>query len=304
MIRFLLRGAFCLLGIAGLWLTGCATADYSENAVERARSYALDNLRGLTETQMHFIKFTQPEIYSNTLFPRYAMQLTLNDHIETDKFKDIPTSPQLDYMHSCVVWSPPDLGAKVIVIGEGERSMRFWRPYRVVVKDFHYETSSFDKARDAAAKFIQNNMPYLSDSELNRVRFGNPEVVYSRLEVDEPTPSGRKSGAPSAWEEYQQEKKNVAPQRHTQISLAWEADDPERRIVATGFSTSGGLPGWRIQSVELMPASKLNAARLSAKEIADIPKKPEKGGLIFPKEVEPNRNPSSGKSSNAGISKR
>lgn len=302
MIRFLMRAAACLLLVFGA--AGCASTDYSENAVERARAYALDNLRGLTETQMHFIKFTQPEIYSNMLFPRYAMQLTLNDHIETDKFKDIPTSPQLDYMHTCIVWSPPDLGAKVIVIGEGERSMRLWHPYRVVVKEFHYDDNPFELARENAANFVRNNMLYLSIAERDRARFGRPEVVYTRLEVDEPAQPGRKRKAPSSWEEYQMERQKRKPVRYTQISLVWEADDPAQRIVVTGFSPTGTLGGWQLATAELMPVAKLDAARLSPQEIADIPKRPPKGGLVFPKEPEPNRNPMGGKTSNAGITKR
>ena len=38
-------------------LTGCRT-DHTKSAVERARTYALKNLSGLTDGQRNFIRFT------------------------------------------------------------------------------------------------------------------------------------------------------------------------------------------------------------------------------------------------------
>ena len=117
-------------------LTGCRT-DHTKSAVERARTYALKNLSGLTDGQRNFIRFTQPEIYENIVYPRYVIPLnTGSGHIEVDDVRHFPVAPEHDLMHSCVVWSPPDLGAKVVVAGEGERSMLFWEPYRVIVKRY------------------------------------------------------------------------------------------------------------------------------------------------------------------------
>lgn len=74
MKRFLLNIFTIMAALTVLILTGCRT-DYTKNAVERARTYALNNLKGLTDNQRNFIRFTQPEIYENIVYPRYVVPL-------------------------------------------------------------------------------------------------------------------------------------------------------------------------------------------------------------------------------------
>ena len=271
-------------------LTGCRT-DYTKSAVERARSYALDNLKGLTDNQRNFIRFTQPEIYENIVYPRYVIPLdTGAGHIEIDDVRKFPVAPEHDLMHSCVVWTPPDLGAKVVVVGEGERSMMFWDPYRVIVKHYDPGDAGMKTATGVASTFVRNNMLYLSTSELNRVRFDKPEAVYTRLPVDPEEP--QEKDILSSWEEYQREKSGKgAAARNTQISLMWPADDPLQCIVVTGFSRTGTLDGWKLRTAELMEVSKLDEARLTREEIDAIPKTVRVRGLVFPAQDDPARNP-------------
>ena len=74
-------------------LTGCRT-DHTKSAVERARTYALKNLTGLTDGQRNFIRFTQPEIYENIVYPRYVIPLnTGSGHIEVDDVRHFPVAP-------------------------------------------------------------------------------------------------------------------------------------------------------------------------------------------------------------------
>ena len=272
-------------------LTGCAT-DHTKSAVERARTYALKNLQGLSDNQRNFIRYTQPEIYENIVYPRYVIPLNAGagSHVEIDDVRHFPVAPQHDLMHSCVVWSPPDLGAKVVVAGEGERSMLFWEPYRVIVKRYDPGDTGLKSATAAASVFVRNNMQYLSTSELNRVRFDTPETVYTRLPVDPEEPEREEL---SSWEEYLSEKEgrdsSAAP--YTQLSLMWPADDPVQCIVVTGFSRTGTFTGWKLRTAELMDVNKLNGARLTREEIDAIPKKVPARGLVFPNEKDPVRNP-------------
>ncbi len=272
-------------------LTGCRT-DYTKSAVERARSYALNNLKGLTDNQRNFIRFTQPEIYENIVYPRYVLPLDAGGsaHIEIDDVRRFPVAPEHDLMHSCVVWTPPDLGAKVVVAGEGERSMLFWEPYRVIVKRYDPGDVGLKGATAAAVAFVRNNMPYLSTSELNRVRFDNPETVYTRLPVD---PDESEKGDLTSWEEYLNEKegKKPASSSYTQLSLMWSADDPLQCIVVTGFSKSGTFSGWKLRTAELMDVAKLDGARLTREEIDAIPKTVPARTLVFPGQNDPVRNP-------------
>ena len=286
-------------------LSGCRT-DYTKSAVERARTYALDNLKGLSDNQRNFIRYTQPEIYENIIYPRYVIPLNTgigSTHVEIDDVRHFPVAPEHDLMHSCVVWTPPDLGAKVVVVGEGERSMLFWDPYRVIVKRYDPGDVGLKAATAAASTFVRNNMLYLSVSEQNRVRFDEPEAIYTRLSVD---PENTENGELSSWEEYQREKEggNAKSLKNTQLSLMWPADDPLQCIVVTGFSQTGTFDGWKLRTGELMDVTKLDAARLSREEIDAIEKTVRVRGLVFPSELDPVRNPydspSSGKSPGGG----
>ena len=270
-------------------LTGCRT-DYTKSAVERARTYALNNLKGLSDNQRNYIRYTQPEIYENIIYPRYVIPLDTGiDHVEIDDVRRFPVAPQHDLMHSCVVWTPPDLGAKVVVAGEGERSMLFWEPYRVIVKRYDPGDTGLKSATSAASSFVRNNMLYLSTAELNRVRFDNPEAVYTRLPVE----PEQETVELSSWEEYLNEKEGRTPKAapNTQLSLVWPADDPLRRIVVTGFSKSGTFYGWKLRTAELMDVDKLDGARLTREEIDAIGKTVPARGLVFPSVDEPVRNP-------------
>jgi len=272
------------------FFSGCRT-DYTKSAVERARTYALNNLKGLTDNQRNFIRYTQPEIYENIIYPRYVLPLNAGiDHIEIDDVRHFPLTPEHDLMHSCVVWTPPDLGAKVVVVGEGERSMLFWDPYRVIVKRYDPGDTGLKSATGAASAFVRNNMLYLSTSELNRVRFDNPEAIYTRLPVD---PDGVEPDKLTSWEEYLREKegKNASASQYTQLSLMWPADDPLQCIVVTGFSRTGTFSGWKLRTAELMDVAKLDNARLSREEIDAIEKTIPARDLIFPSQDDPTRNP-------------
>ena len=286
MKRIFMLMALALAALA--FLSGCRT-DYTKSAVERARTYALKNLKGLSDNQRNFIRYTQPEIYENIVYPRYVTPLDAGaDHIEIDDVRRFPVAPQHDLMHSCVVWSPPDLGAKVVVVGEGERSMLFWEPYRVIVKRYDPGDVDLQSATGKASTFVRNNMQYLSTAELNRVRFDNPETVYTRLPVD---PEDVEPDILSSWEEYQREKDGKKAASYTQISLMWPADDPLQCIVVTGFSQSGTFSGWKLRTAELMDVNKLNEARLTREEIDAIPKTVRARALVFPAQSDPVRNP-------------
>ncbi len=288
MKRFLLNIFMMIAAVAVL--TGCRT-DYTKNAVERARTYALNNLKGLSDNQRNFIRFTQPEIYENIIYPRYVTPLNAGNsgHLEIDDVRRFPVAPQHDLMHSCVVWNPPDLGARVVVAGEGERSMMFWEPYRVIVKRYDPGDVGLQSATSTASTFVRNNMPYLTTAELNRVRFEKPETVYTCLPVDPEESDPEKL---SSWEEYLSEREGKKPSEsgYTQLSLMWQADDPLQCIVVTGFSKSGTFSGWKLRTAELMEVSKLDGARLTREEIDAIPKKVAARELVFPAQSDPVRN--------------
>ena len=272
-----------------LFLTACQT-DYTADAVETAREYALENLRGISASQREFIRFTQPEIYEDTVFPKYVLPLLETGHHKMEKAERFPVAPRLDLMHSCVVWSPPDTDAKIVVVGDGERNMQFWRPYRILVKRFQPSDFAFTAACRNCAKYARNDMLYLSEAERDRVRFSDPEeFCFTKLDIPEPEDKLAQD-LESEWEQYLRSLKEENRAQITQLSVIWPADDKDKRLVFSGYTKTGSLVGWQLVTAELMKKEKLDAHRLTPEEAAEIEVKPApKPGLIFPAEKEVDR---------------
>ena len=261
---FLLSACF---GLLTLLCSGCRT-DYSASAVEQARVYALENLHGITSSQRAFIKFTQPDIYENLIFPRYVTPVESLDRIKTDNYKDFPQAPYLDLMHSCVVWSPPDLGAKIVVVGDGQRNMHNWSPKRVMIKRYIPADPGYTAAVTVCQTHALDNMLYLSTADLNRIRFSDPaEIIFTKIDVE--LPHVKEKAGKSDWELYLMELKESKAE-YSQISLVWKGNKADECIVFTGLTTSGSLKGWKLQSAELMSTAKLNKNRLTEAEIKKI----------------------------------
>lgn len=275
--------AFCAACLTILFLSACQT-DYTADAVETAREYALENLRGITAKQKEFIRFTQPEIYEDMVFPKYVTPLLETGHHKVEKAERFPTAPRLDLMHSCVVWSPPDMKAKIVVVGDGERHMRFWRPYRILVKEFLPADSAFTAACGACARYARNGMQYLSEAERDRIRFSDPEeFCFTKLDIPEPVEQIARD-LESSWEAYLRSLKEDNTQI-TQISIIWPADEKDERIVFSGYTKTGSLAGWSLITAEIMKKEKLDAHRLSPEEAALIEVQPSpEPGLVFPAE--------------------
>lgn len=275
---------FFWLGVL-LILPACQT-DYSGNAVEKARSYALENLRGITETQRDFIRYTQPQIFENTIFPRMTMSIPEQGHIKINKPEKLPQAPSKDFMHSCVVWAPPDLGALVVVSGAGERSMRGWSPNHLQVKNYPVHTLVLEAALASCAEYALNNMPSLSFSELNRIRFSNPELLLSSFPVEKKSEGDSDiQWGDDVWTAERAGKKNMK-----QYSLVWQGDQKDSRIVFTGYcpdNEAAPFQQWNLADAELMSVEKLKQFTEKNIRIEDLQ---GPSTLIFSKPEKINRN--------------
>ncbi len=227
--------AFILLS-AGV---ACRT-DYTDCAAEKARAYALERTKDLTEPQRNFIRYATPEIWEDEIFPYRPMTFEEYAHLPRNLEDDEPIkAPYHDFMASSFVWNPPGLGYSVVVIGSGERSMQFWKPLKVVYKTTLPIDKAYKSARTAAVMYVMNNMLYLSRTERNRVRFSEAEVV--RTDFNMKYMQKRDKIDDSAWESYlnslSEDKEKI------QYSLIWKGDDSNHFIVIAGF---GGdtLEGW------------------------------------------------------------
>ena len=274
--------------VLAMLFAGCRS-DCTASAVEDARAYALENLRGITEEQREFIRFTEPEIFENVIYPRYVIPLSAYGHLRVHTPESFPTAPFQDLMHSCVVWAPPGLDAYVVVFGDGERTMRSWTPRRVMIRKYFTADPGVESAKASCRDYAQNGMLYLSTAERNRLRFADPEAVrYTKLDVAPLETSVRDEPGKSEWERYLEELEDCKKPVY-QLSMIWAADDPGKKIVFTGLTRTGSFSGWQLQTAELMPLKKLESNLLTEEEEAQIPKpkpRPRKLQHSTEKEIE------------------
>ncbi|MBR4663319.1 MAG: hypothetical protein IKO93_05550, partial [Lentisphaeria bacterium] len=66
--------------LAVLLTAGCQT-DYTEEALQRAREYTLENTRLLPEVARNHIRFVTPRLQTADIFPHRPMTLTEYAHI-------------------------------------------------------------------------------------------------------------------------------------------------------------------------------------------------------------------------------
>ena len=264
-----MRYMFLIIAVAlAIPFAGCNTPDYTGMAVDKAREYALENLKGLDENQRHFIRFTQPELYSDLIFERQVMPHTDMDHIKFVKPSHFPIDPGQDIMHHCFVWAPPGLDAKVVVVGDGERSLRFWSPFRVILKNFIPADVDYNTAKSAAVSFAVTTLPEITRPEINRIRFSEPEVFYTKIPVVMQFAADKENMTPLEAYLADEKAKSADEIILTQLSLVWKADDSSSMIVVSGFSRFGSLNKWQPHTVQYLTTENLKKNTLSEKEIA------------------------------------
>jgi hypothetical protein len=117
------------------------------------------------------------------------------------------------------VWDDiPDLDYAIVVYGVSERRMNDWSPYRLIRKKFVLPDSFRDTARNTAKDFVMQNMLYLSDKLRNHIRFMPPRYYATKFELN--VAKGQEGADQLA--------------RPPQVSLVWDAESPEWKIVVTG----------------------------------------------------------------------
>ena len=161
-----------LLGIAALLLValalfsgGCQTDGYyMAQAVERARKYALSELKDLPETQRDYIRYAPPEIMESLVFQRE---------------KDGSLDSRRNLVQKCVVWKVPGLDYCIVVFGVSSMRMNDWYPCQLIKKRFVAADGGFELARKNAVIYAMDHFTYLSDDERNRIRFTDPQPLVT-----------------------------------------------------------------------------------------------------------------------------
>ncbi|OQA81832.1 MAG: hypothetical protein BWY31_03617 [Lentisphaerae bacterium ADurb.Bin242] len=237
-----------------LGLAACQ-ADYTDEALEKARDYTLENTRMLPEPSRDYVRYATPELQIDTLFEYRPYQLTEYGHIGRNVEFIPEKAPENDFITSNFVWNPPGLGFSIIALGHSQRNMQFWEPIKVIFKKPSFENVPYETARSAAIQYVISNMLYLSTMERVRVRFSEVEVLETDFDLEymfEPM----LEGGEAEWKAFLDSLKQQRDKK--QFSLVWKADDPNKRIVIAGFGSPGGLEGWRPASGMLLTKKRLD----------------------------------------------
>ncbi len=223
---------------AFLFLTaGCRSdAYYQDQAVQRARTFLLENATDLTAEQLYFVKFNRPVLLTGEILPA------------PDKIGH----RTIDVQQICVSWRFPGSEDNWMVFGASSGNMSYWYPNRLIKKTFEKVALPIEVSTKQARAYSQNYLfEVLNVREFNRVRFHFPYV----LETNFPLVLDPTGVLPEEEVEAVRKKLDAL----TQLTLAWPLDDSEYTLVFCG-NGKPDLSGWAINFAGKMKTSELDAA--------------------------------------------
>lgn len=239
---------------AAVLLPACQS-DYTEEALQSAREYALKNTKMLPETARNYIRYATPVLQTAGIFAHRPMKLTEYDHLPRNVDYKARPDPKSAVILAQFVWNPPGLGYSVIAVGRSQADLSSWDPIRVVLKDIAPYRKTYETALKAAVNYVTDNMLYLSRMERVRVRTTEAEVRETDFDLEYMFEEQLES-AQSEWKNFLDTLKEQRKKR--QYSLVWKADDGKKRIVVTGFGSENSLVRWTPACGMVIPLSKLD----------------------------------------------
>ena len=130
-------------------LAACQT-DHTEEALQTAREFALENTRMLPETSRNHIRYTTPVLQVDSLFAHRPMRLTEYAHIRRNIDFNPKYHENLNQVISQFVWHLPKEGFSVIAIGRSCQDLSYWEPLKVVLKKVVPRRNDYENARTNA----------------------------------------------------------------------------------------------------------------------------------------------------------
>ena len=193
----------------------CRSKDYyKDRAVQRARVFLLQEDRTLNLEQREYVKFNKPVIMATSIFEKIG--------------SDSATSGTLS--HVCIAWIAPGRKDAHVVFGVSDNRLRDWTPNRVIIKRYDRPARVYHAAKSRAVSFAVNNFLYLSNRQLNRIRFEVPETIVTNYKFSKGTLKGRKIS--------EEKLKSLV-----QITFVWPSDTYEKRLFVCGLGAKN-LGGW------------------------------------------------------------
>ncbi len=229
---------FLTAALSALLMCACSY-DYRADAVEHARTYALDHSKPLSALQLAYIRYNDPVIMDSLIWDSQPIRFDSIEHIQTRFSKDTMSSKNHDLMQQCMVWNVPGMTGSLVVVGTGERSFKFWSPDRLLVKNFNALDTDRENARIRAADYVLNALPGITPDEADVIRFADPQYLRTDFPVKyEPPKIDPDKGG---WMEYLKE--SAREDEPKQISIAWFVGGRSSAVVVTGLSKNG-FAGW------------------------------------------------------------
>ncbi len=195
--------------ISAVLLCSCQSRDYYvERAVNDGREYALDHLKNLSPLQRNYIRYNKPVLMDEEYMTfQYSGGFTQADNNS--------------FSQMCMVWNIPGEKLPVIVFGISEHGIRGWSPNRIIRRQFVTKDYYKESAIRNAALYVVNNMLFLPEEDINRVRFSPPEVYYTNF--------------PLNFSAKGENIKMLSEKLKSQIAIVWPAGKSGSKIVIAGI---------------------------------------------------------------------
>jgi hypothetical protein len=214
------------LGLLALAITGCQSDVVSRDlAVQRARTYLLENAKDLNIEQMSYVKYNNPVLLVSDILGKRAIS------------RDI-WQLNSELKQICVTWAVPNAKKFYLVYGAANSRMSSWQPTRIICKEFDTSKYPLNDAINLARTYAISSLgKTLSAQELNLIRFSNPKVIYSKFDLTF-NPDGKKSDAQIA-------KAKQEAQKKYQFTLVWQLNK-DKMAIFCGLSPQMDMSNWQI----------------------------------------------------------
>ncbi len=225
-----------LAGLLSVCFCGCSRVWFENRAVQRARTYLLENSPELTAEQRAFVRYNVPVLLEEQIFGPKG-------------------SGASDLSQICVTWVIPGCADAYLVFGASDTRMMSWYPNRLIRKRFSNPEKALFTASALARTYALNSLYFeLTAHEYNCVRFELPELF--RTSFDLPLdPEGNLK--PDEVEERR---------RMLQFSLVWSPRDQTEKIVISGVGNPD-LSGLTILGGGRMSPEYLKLHTLQVKQV-------------------------------------
>ena len=226
--------AFMLMAV----LCGCRSDIYHQNrAIERARTFLLEEAKELNWRQQEFVRYADPVI--------------LHSHVLGTVHFGNPDLLGGESRQICVTWQLPEQKGVYMVYGVSNGRMEYWKPEKLIRKEFSKVPTPLAASAETAVKYAISNLSgELTEKELNFIRFSAPSLHMTNFDVTLKLPEDPAEQAAFA----------EAAGRKMQLTLVWNINGEK-----TVFFCGNGMPDmtqWTIERAGIITQKELESRTL------------------------------------------